>query len=142
LRKNKEVDHPEVHLSFAIPSCDSAIARAVKEIRRVMQLLAVEEEWVFRSELSLHEALLNSYLHGNRADPAKKIRISCCLSPAKVQIEVEDEGQGYEPSAAEVSLEQPLKRSGGRGLFLIRELMHSVTVSQRGNHIRMRLMKE
>ena len=129
-------------LTFSIPSCDSAITYAVEGVKKVMQLLAMEEEWVFRSELSLHEALLNSYLHGNRADPAREIWISCCLSPAKVQIEVEDEGRGYDPTETEVLSDQDPTRLNGRGLFLIRQFMHSVTVSRRGNHIRMCLVKE
>lgn len=135
-----ELPPPKADVQFTIASSESAIVLAVEGVKRLMQLLALENEWIFRGELSLQEALLNSYLHGNRRDPSKAIWVYCSLSPGRVRIEVEDEGLGYEPG------EDPSCRDltgfDGRGLYLIHELMHSVTVNPRGNHIVMSLLKE
>lgn len=139
MRKSR-TESAQAHLSFTVSTCDWAVSQAVQGIRTVMKLLALGDDWIFRMELSLHEALLNSYIHGNRADPVKKIWVSCFLSPTKVEIEVEDEGQGYDPTL--LPLRPEPERLGGRGLFLIRQSMHSVTVSKKGNQIRMSLRKE
>lgn len=141
-RKEIDKEAQNARLSFVIPSCDLAVAQAVEAVKRVMELLMLDEEWVFRSELSLQEALLNGYVHGNRADPAKEIRVSCRLSPQKVEIAVEDQGQGYDLERDELWLLSDPARFSGRGLFLIRQLMDSVALKKKGSRICMSLAKE
>jgi len=126
-------------LKIDIPSSEPAVASSVETVKKVMQLVGLNEEWIRHSELSLQEALRNSYLHGNRCDPDKNIRIRCLLSAGKVELHVEDEGRGYVPKA-NYDTTEPTERNG-KGLFLIHRLMHSVKIQGHGNHIVMCLMK-
>jgi serine/threonine-protein kinase RsbW len=125
---------------FAIPSSKAAVALAVQSVRRAMELLVLDEDWMFRMELSLQEALLNGHFHGNQGNSAREIRVACIFSFKKVEIQVEDDGVGYDLNQNFFVINHP--EPGGRGLYLIRQLMDSVTISDSGSHISMALAKE
>lgn len=103
---------------FAIASSESAVVLAVQAVRKAMQLIALDEDWIFRVELSLQEALLNGHFHGNQGDSAREIRVTCILSLKKVEVHVEDDGVGYDLSQDVFEIDHP--KPGGRGLYLIR----------------------
>ncbi len=125
---------------FTIPSTPSALARAVRMIRTIMEWMAFEKDWVFRAELCFQEALINAHLHGNAEDPRCEIRVGCSLAPGKVEMEVEDDGEGYETSSG---LSLPARDDPhGRGLYLIRQFMNSVAIHDNGTRIVMSLNKE
>ena len=125
-------------LSFAIRSEEKSVVVAVGTVRQAMELLALAEDWIARSELCLQEALLNAHFHGNGGDPSKEIRVGCLLAGGKVELHVEDDGHGFDMKA---QVQQPdAGKIHGRGLYLIGELMDSVAVN--GNHLVMGLGKE
>ncbi|MDH3444770.1 MAG: ATP-binding protein [Deltaproteobacteria bacterium] len=127
-------------LRFAIPSTPVALNAAVNMVRSTMEWMAFEQDWVSRAELCLHEALLNAHFHGNDADAKREIRVGCSLAPGKVEMDVEDEGQGYDPRQCLSTL-----RKGdphGRGLYLIRRFMNSVAIHGNGTRVVMSLSKE
>ena len=127
-------------LRFAIPSTPAALNSAVRLVRVTMEWMAFEQDWVFRAELCLHEALLNAHFHGNEADSKREIRVGCSLAPGKVEMDVEDEGKGYD---ARHGLSSPPKGNPhGRGLYLIRQFMNSVVIQDYGKRIVMSLNKE
>ena len=130
----------EAELRFARPSTPSAVSATVRTVRMIMEWMAFEQDWVFRTELCLHEALLNAHFHGNHGDANREIRIVCRLAPDKVELDVEDEGQGYRSPG------NPLVRGEnfphGRGLYLIRQFMNSVGIYSNGKRIVMSLKKE
>jgi serine/threonine-protein kinase RsbW len=125
---------------FAIPSTPAALVAAVRMVRTTMEWMAFEQDWVFRTELCLHEALLNAHQHGNHADAARKIRVGCSLTPGRVEMDVEDEGRGY--NAQSDSSPREKFAPHGRGLYLIRQFMHSVGIHGDGTRIVMSLSKE
>jgi len=131
---------PFAELGFAIASKELALAAAVATVRRTMEMLALDNDWISRSELCLQEALLNALCHGNRRDPSREIHVRCIFSAVKVELHVEDDGTGYESNRdfSGVRGTSP----GGRGLFLIHQLMDSVAINRTGNHIVMSLTKE
>ena len=89
------------------------------------------------------EALANAVLYGNQSDPAKTVRVEVALDPSRVVLEVSDEGAGFDPvSVPDPTLPANLDRAGGRGLFLIRELMDEVEYNDRGNAVRLVLLRD
>ncbi len=127
-------------LHFVIPSTAAALSAAVRMIRTIMEWMAFEHDWIFRTELCLQEALLNAHFHGNEANPSREIRMVCWLAPGKIELDIEDEGAGYN-TGQEVS--RPFEgEPHGRGLYLIRELMNSVAIHGNGTRIVMSLNKE
>jgi anti-sigma regulatory factor (Ser/Thr protein kinase) len=127
-------------LRFAIPSTPAALAASVEMVRATMEWMVLEPEWIFRAELCLQEALVNALFHGNQADTGREIRVGCSLSSSKVEIDVEDEGEGYD--ARQCLSAPPTGDTCGRGLYLIRQFMNSVAIQGNGTRIVMSLNKE
>lgn len=91
--------------------------------------------------VGLTEALANAMLYGNSRDPRKRVRIEAHLSPRKIRVQVTDEGRGFNPEAvSDPTLPANRVRAGGRGIFLIRQLMDQVEFNERGNSITMILL--
>jgi len=86
--------------------------------------------------LALEEAVVNGLRHGNRGDPAKRIRVRYRVAADAVLAEVEDEGPGFDPAAVpDPTLAENRDRPCGRGLFLMRHYMTWVHFCRRGNHV-------
>ncbi|MGH7482153.1 MAG: ATP-binding protein [Longimicrobiales bacterium] len=86
------------------------------------------------------EALVNAILYGNGRDPAKHVRIELRVEPEAVTVRVTDEGSGFDPEALpDPTLPHRRRQPGGRGVFLIRQLMDRVEFNDLGNSITMTL---
>ena len=86
--------------------------------------------------VGMAEALANAMQYGNGGDPAKRVRVAVSLDPTRVVVEVHDEGGGFDPSTVpDPTLPEFRERSGGRGLFLLRQLMDEVRYNDCGNSV-------
>ena len=89
----------------------------------------------------LTEALANAMLYGNCRDPRKRVRVEAHLTPREIKVQVTDEGRGFDPrTLLDPTTPANRARSGGRGIFLIRQLMDRVEFNERGNSITMVLL--
>lgn len=86
--------------------------------------------------VGLTEALSNAMLYGNREDPGKRVRVEVMLGDAAITAVVTDEGRGFDPATVpDPRTPQNLLKDGGRGLFLMRELMDEVVFNEQGNSV-------
>jgi serine/threonine-protein kinase RsbW len=93
--------------------------------------------------VSVTEVLANAVLYGNGADPDKSVRVEVSLDPTRAELRVVDQGVGFDPgSVPDPTLPENLDRTGGRGLFLVRQLMDEVEYNDRGNAVRLVLQRE
>jgi serine/threonine-protein kinase RsbW len=77
------------------------------------------------------EAVINAILHGNKKDPAKRVRCSFELSDESLRIAIADEGPGLDPETVPDPLApENILRSSGRGIFLMRAIMDEVHFHQ------------
>jgi serine/threonine-protein kinase RsbW len=84
------------------------------------------------------EALANAILYGNRRDPEKLVRVGVILTGRSVTVEVSDQGAGFDPETVpDPTLPENIQRTGGRGIFLIRQLMDQVEYLGDGNAVRL-----
>lgn len=84
--------------------------------------------------VGLTEALSNAMLYGNGQDPAKSVRVEVLISTAAITARIIDEGTGFDPRAVpDPTTPENVCRAGGRGLFLMRELLDEVHYNDRGN---------
>lgn len=91
--------------------------------------------------VGLTEALANAMLYGNCRDPRKRVHVEAHLTPQEIKIQVTDEGRGFNPDEVlDPTLPANRVRPGGRGIFLIRQLMDRVEFNDRGNSITMVLL--
>lgn len=73
----------------------------------------------FDLSLVLDEAILNAMEHGNKWDPGKNIDIKILKMDSGIQIEIKDEGEGFDYLH---EFQKPSLDKRGRGIFLIRQM--------------------
>ena len=102
----------------------------------MLQRFGYPERACFAVHLACEEALANALRHGNREDPTKEVRLACQVGPEMVRIEVEDEGEGFDPSALpDPTAPENLDRESGRGVLLMHAYMDHVEFQGRGNRV-------
>jgi serine/threonine-protein kinase RsbW len=125
-----------------IPS-DTNEARKVLD--EMLEKLA-EHKWgdedTFGVHLAVEEALMNAIKHGNQLDPAKTVVVDYRLNSTDLEIVIEDEGPGFDPSSVpDPTLEENLELPSGRGLMLMRTFMGKVEYNEKGNRVAMAKVK-
>ena len=86
--------------------------------------------------LALTEALANAIEHAHAGDPSKTVRVLIKASAERLLIQVYDQGQGFDIQ----SIPPPdTEQERGRGIFIIRSLMDSVSYrkTKHGNVLEM-----
>ena len=78
--------------------------------------------------VALSEALSNAILRGNGEDASKHVQVRAEMDSRQIVLEVQDEGTGFDLDAFDPDPTSPerIEREDGRGLFLMRRLMHRV----------------
>jgi len=106
--------------------------RVLEEIRKA----GYDGNSRFAIRLALDEALINAHNHGNHAQPDKSILLDVKVDPEEVEISVEDEGEGFDQSILlDPRRGDQLKRTSGRGVFLIRQFMSTARFNEKGSRI-------
>jgi serine/threonine-protein kinase RsbW len=121
--------------------CDHTIpsqAGAGRQVRQEVLGQLQRHHWVdhdiFSIHLALEEALVNAIKHGNGLDLAKQVRVSCRMSDDLVQIEIADEGNGFDPTRVPDPTDNRHRECpNGRGVMLMRSFMDRVEYNERGN---------
>jgi serine/threonine-protein kinase RsbW len=121
-----------------IPSDPAEARRVQDQIERCLLATACHDRDLFSIKLALEEALVNAIKHGNHYDRARKVRIAYRLLPDRFEVQITDEGQGFDPSGVpDPTAPENLERPGGRGLMLMRRFMTEVAFNERGNSVAM-----
>jgi len=91
-------------------------------------------------ELSLLEAISNAVRHGCEHDPERQVEVCvACEANRGVLIVVRDPGAGFDPASIPSPVDgERLYARGGRGIFLINQLMDDVHYRRGGTELWMR----
>ena len=91
----------------------------------------------------LSEALSNAIIYGNEGDRTKKVWVRARVDAWSVKLQIIDEGPGFDHrSLPNPRDREAIEESGGRGLFLVRQLADEVAFNERGNSITITLRSE
>lgn len=102
------------------------------------QWVGISEEDAFSLRLCLDEAYTNCYRHGNKHDPNKHITTSVYNNESALTFVISDEGDGFDPTMLNNVVEPaPWFHEGGRGVFLMKELMDDLLYFNNGKSILM-----
>jgi serine/threonine-protein kinase RsbW len=132
-----------------IPNDVQYIEQVVEQVQRecaIMQFGA--RQLMLNLAVALTEALSNAILRGNNDDPAKHVHVMARVDPARLVVEVRDEGRGFDLDQCTLDPTTPdnVDREDGRGLFLMRQLMDRVErfddARGKGNVVRLTLNKQ
>jgi serine/threonine-protein kinase RsbW len=82
-------------------------------------------------------------LYGNAHDPSKHVRVEVTLDDGRLEARITDQGTGFDPSAIpDPTAPENLLKDGGRGVFLMRQLLDDVSYNDRGNQVTLVLTLE
>jgi serine/threonine-protein kinase RsbW len=125
-------------LKFTIDS-DYPQGHAVKDrLLREIKLHGFDDRRSFAINLALDEALINAIKHGNKLDPAKKVRVEAKINSKKVEITIEDQGPGFKRNGVpDPTCTENLCKTSGRGILLMESYMDSVKFSKNGRRVHM-----
>jgi serine/threonine-protein kinase RsbW len=91
-----------------------------------------------RAELCFDEAVTNAMVHGNRLDPARKVKVIVCADDERWGVIVEDQGEGFgaedvpDPEAPDFVL-----RESGRGVLLMDKWLDSLRYNRNTRRLMM-----
>ena len=93
-------------------------------------IVGFEEEAVHYMAVAVRESVVNAIKHGNQQDESKRVRVHFTIRDRALEIEVRDEGKGFDPATVANPLApENLLRAYGRGIFFMRQFMDEVTHS-------------
>jgi anti-sigma regulatory factor (Ser/Thr protein kinase) len=127
-------------MNIVIPADPRSIPTVSEGVMQLLQGKNWSEDEMIPVELALDEALANAIRHGCKDDPAKKVQcIVTTDARGEVVIVVRDPGAGFDAATIPNPLEgENVLKPGGRGVFLINQLMDQVDFAEGGRVVQMR----
>ncbi len=114
--------------SISIPSDPEYLAAVDDFLEGTLRGFSVDESTIADIAISVTEIVNNSILHGNKSDTSKIVTLSISRKGSSVSFAVSDEGPGFNPDdIADPLKEENLLKEVGRGIFIARSLMDSVS---------------
>jgi anti-sigma regulatory factor (Ser/Thr protein kinase) len=126
-----------VEIGLRVPTDLDVVEEAVDLVARHCVASGVAPRAArFQLRVALCEALANAIVYGNKLDPSKRVNVSVQVDDTIVQVVVEDQGNGFDPTLIpDPTGPDRIEAVDGRGLFLIRQLADEVYHNDRGNSI-------
>ena len=125
-------------INFLISSKFEYLKQVNELISELFINTGLESAELFQLKFALHELGVNAIEHGNRDDVEKTVTIEYTLFETSLQIEIIDEGEGFDWNALKNPIEgENTERGRGRGIFMVRNLMDEVEFIEPGNHVKM-----
>ncbi len=128
---------------FIVGSDRDEIDRIQQDILVVLARYDYDDAACFAVRTAIEEAVSNAIHHGNDNDPRRKVTIEYTADEGSIEIEIEDEGTGFDPeSIPDPTRPENVDIPSGRGIMLMRVYMSEVEFTPAGNRVRMRYQKK
>ena len=93
--------------------------------------IGLAEDDAYQVGYAVREAMVNAVVHGNRYSANKKVHFVLSRSAASLQVEIEDEGEGFLSDAqADPLAEENILNQSGRGIMIIRAFVDEVAIEK------------
>jgi serine/threonine-protein kinase RsbW len=87
-------------------------------------IVGFEEEAAHYLSVALRECVVNAIKHGNARDESKRVQVEFTLHPKALEIEVRDQGAGFDPGAVpDPVAPENLLKTDGRGIFFMKQFV-------------------
>src|SRR5262245_61270369 len=124
--------------SHRIPSHPVAMQMLTDSFTREVERQGYDPDTTFALVVGFAEVLTNAFRHGNRRDPAKCIFVYYRMDRARVDLEVRDEGTGFDPARVPDPFDdEGMDRPSGRGVLLMQTLFDDVQFLHGGRSVRL-----
>jgi serine/threonine-protein kinase RsbW len=119
----------ENHFFLEISSNITQLSKVEEFLIDITSNLNINEDQLNSMLISVTEAVNNAIIHGNKKDPAKKVKIMCSVYDDYIEIKIKDEGKGFDINRIpNPLLPENLTKDSGRGIFIIKSLLDSVSI--------------
>lgn len=119
------------------------IEKVQSGVAHALAMFSYPEAAMFAIRLSIEEAVMNGFHHGNLSDPQKTVEVRWHIDNKMAVLHVIDEGDGFDPEGVpDPTLDENLEIPSGRGLMLIRAYMSFSHYHTPGNHLEMHFLKQ
>ncbi|MFM8770814.1 MAG: ATP-binding protein [Candidatus Kapaibacterium sp.] len=116
----------------------------VHSIRAIQPALSGLPGWMNMSAGKQHDVVLvatelvtNAIIHGNKGQAERTVMLNVDIGNEEIVIVVVDEGSGFDPAAiADPTTESNRELPSGRGLWVVRNLVETLTVDCADNQCR------
>lgn len=127
-------------LEFVAQNEPACVPKLRGLVREFLTNLRVDPSTTYDILLATDEAAANAVAHGQSAGGNGLVRLRCSTEGSWVVVAIADEGTGFDPSQVSMDELPSWSSPGGRGLFLVQELMDRVEIepSSKGTVIEMR----
>jgi serine/threonine-protein kinase RsbW len=99
-------------------------------LSQVCEIMGFEDETAEHLVVAVRESVVNAIKHGNGQDESKRVEISFTLHERSLEVEVKDQGEGFQPEEVPDPLApENLLKAYGRGIFFMRQFMDEVSYS-------------
>lgn len=140
--KNEYLVHhyADESLNFVFPAKKEFIGGVSSHIQKALANMGYEHNMQSRMVIpfAVEEAMKNAIVHGCKENETKKVKVTCKITDEKVEISVEDEGDGFDINSVPdpTSLDQ-ISNNTGRGLLLLNCYMDDVVFREDGTKVTM-----
>jgi anti-sigma regulatory factor (Ser/Thr protein kinase) len=128
-------------LNLVVPAAPSSIAIVSDGLAQLLHRKHWAEDEIHKIDLAVQEALANGIRHGCKNDPTKQVQciVTTDIVSGELMIVVRDPGCGFDAAQLPNPLEgDNIFKPGGRGVFLINQLMDEVAFADGGRQLTMR----
>ena len=131
-------------MNIVIPAEVSSMHKVRTGVVELLRNKKWTQDKIADVELALDEALTNAIRHGCKNDASKHVQVAVTFDEnGELVVVIKDPGPGFDPQKVPNPLEgDALFRGGGRGVFLINQLMDTVEYSEEGRRVAMRKKPE
>ncbi len=123
-------------MRLVLPSSSEAMPQAVRFAESAAKQAGFPVEVLDRMLLAVGEAVANSLEHGNGSLPDRQLTLGWSTEDKGGWISLDDEGSRLTLDQMKgAALPSDLLQTGGRGLFIIKELSDDVKVEEDGRRL-------
>ena len=122
-----------------IPSEIANLRLVEKAIDELSLELDLSDEIYGNVLVATMEATNNAIVHGNKADPSKKVRIDIQSGEREVKVLIEDQGEGFDHwSIPDPTAPENIEKINGRGIFLMERLSDEILYLNEGRIVELK----
>ncbi|GEM_PF-1877681 len=135
--------HPLHYASLELNNSGLCIKITDDILKAFLELTSLDDREKYRLRVAVSEIVTNGYFHGNKQNAQKRMFFSCNVFNNRIEISVEDEGDGFNDDEVEEKYGAAGEyATGGRGLKIVEKVADRVKCGKTDNgRFRVSLLK-
>lgn len=122
------------NIQIQIPSLPENIRIVESFIDNIKEKYRLDDDIYGNIMIAVTESVNNAILHGNKSDNKKNVLLKLALEKTLIRFTIQDEGSGFDyQNLADPTLPENLNKTGGRGIFLMKNLCDEVRFTNEGS---------